>query len=585
VAQELHGPLKSLRNGKIYVCDKEPGEGQKKLEIDDYVYYERGFEAICLGENKWIKMYLSSQSAYDDGDIDGVCHYGEMRRDDGIYCKSAPETICDGYAKKLPEHARSTIKGNPYYGDYPQKYMRYVDDRNGWCWYYECHTGYKFPSDADKSKCVLEQEGSAPEAETPAPNDKDGDLRCIDKNENEDCFAQRASEAKCKKLGSGGKLRCAAIKCYKDAYLVTGQGWCNGCPKDAVCAGGIEQPDCKEEGAVFKDGECVKPAAEPENAEKQNIGEETKKTEIESKRAADEKAAAERIAAERVAAEKAAKIAALKTQLSAQAKITADIRAARSGGKVSAWKNSDGKFNSARLASDSIAGVAVGAIGGGVTFAVMKKNQLKKGFEDLNCVQSGKKIADWGDEFSVSGAASKSECEAAGAGRGNGFVWASKNGAPTDYAGLIEDARDPGNNACWMRVEVTSEDSRIKTDSMGARYFMSGTRGTCGGWLDEKAIEKQILAVKKKARVGGVIAGALGGAALGVGAMELFGNKAIGGKVMGQKGLSGDQLLKSQILSEGGGETEWNKYETARNEAARLCGELRALGGSAQECE
>ncbi|MBO4672100.1 MAG: hypothetical protein J5608_00410 [Alphaproteobacteria bacterium] len=67
----------------------------------------------------------------------------------------------------------------------------------------------------------------------------------------------------------------------------------------------------------------------------------------------------------------------------------------------SVWKNEEGKFNTARLASDSIAGVVLGTVGGVVTSTVIKKNQLKKGFEDLKCTIGGQDVASFGDEFSV----------------------------------------------------------------------------------------------------------------------------------------------------------------------------------------
>jgi hypothetical protein len=120
---------------------------------------------------------------------------------------------------------------------------------------------------------------------------------------------------------------------------------------------------------------------------------------------------------------------------------------------------------------------------------------------------------------------------------------------------------------------------------MKEKYFIIGNKITCGSWLDESEIEKQILAAKKKARVGGTVASVFGGMAIGVGAMEAFGNKMIGGKVQGQKALQGDELLKSQILSQKDGEAEWKKYETAKTELNKLCKELKALGETAKECE
>ncbi len=66
---------------------------------------------------------------------------------------------------------------------------------------------------------------------------------------------------------------------------------------------------------------------------------------------------------------------------------------------VSVWRNAEGKFNTARLASDSIAGVVLGTVGGIVTSKLVKKNQLKKGFEDLSCHVGGQRVADYGDSF------------------------------------------------------------------------------------------------------------------------------------------------------------------------------------------
>lgn len=71
------------------------------------------------------------------------------------------------------------------------------------------------------------------------------------------------------------------------------------------------------------------------------------------------------------------------------------------GLKTSVWRNAEGKFNTARLASDSIAGVVLGTAGGLITSHLVKKNQVKTGFEDVQCTVGGQKVADWGDEFMV----------------------------------------------------------------------------------------------------------------------------------------------------------------------------------------
>ena len=65
------------------------------------------------------------------------------------------------------------------------------------------------------------------------------------------------------------------------------------------------------------------------------------------------------------------------------------------------WKNASGGFNTARLASDSVAGVVLGTVGGVITSNVIKKNQVKGGFEDLNCTVGGQRVAGFADEFNV----------------------------------------------------------------------------------------------------------------------------------------------------------------------------------------
>ena len=72
-----------------------------------------------------------------------------------------------------------------------------------------------------------------------------------------------------------------------------------------------------------------------------------------------------------------------------------------SADKISVWKDEKGNVNTARLASDSIAGVVLGTVGGIVTSKIIKKNQIKKGFEDLKCTINGQDVASYGDEFRV----------------------------------------------------------------------------------------------------------------------------------------------------------------------------------------
>ncbi|MBP5794974.1 MAG: OmpA family protein [Alphaproteobacteria bacterium] len=68
---------------------------------------------------------------------------------------------------------------------------------------------------------------------------------------------------------------------------------------------------------------------------------------------------------------------------------------------ASVWKTDKGTFNYARLASDSIAGVVLGTAGGIITSNVVKKNQIKSGFDDVMCTVGGQSVANWGDEFRV----------------------------------------------------------------------------------------------------------------------------------------------------------------------------------------
>lgn len=69
--------------------------------------------------------------------------------------------------------------------------------------------------------------------------------------------------------------------------------------------------------------------------------------------------------------------------------------------ELSVWKDEDGNFNTARLVSDSVAGVVLGTAGGLITSNVVKKNQIKSGFEDIKCTIGGQVVADWGDQFRV----------------------------------------------------------------------------------------------------------------------------------------------------------------------------------------
>ena len=83
----------------------------------------------------------------------------------------------------------------------------------------------------------------------------------------------------------------------------------------------------------------------------------------------------------------------------AKSKLTSFFNSAKSDASV--WKTAEGKFNTARLASDLTAGVVLGTVGGVVSGVVIKKKQVEKGFDALHCAVGGQTIAAWGDTFTV----------------------------------------------------------------------------------------------------------------------------------------------------------------------------------------
>lgn len=142
----------------------------------------------------------------------------------------------------------------------------------------------------------------------------------------------------------------------------------------------------------------------------------------------------------------------------------------------------------------------------------------------------------------------RNACLANNIGIGNTFVWASRFSNTSNYSSMTEDVEQPENNVCFVKVGLKSDDERIDLSDIPEKYFQMGQSIVCGSWASEDDMRQRILDAKKKARVWGTVGGVVGGAGIGVGAMELFGNKLIGGKVEGQKSLSGDQLIRSQVL-------------------------------------
>lgn len=166
----------------------------------------------------------------------------------------------------------------------------------------------------------------------------------------------------------------------------------------------------------------------------------------------------------------------------------------------------------------------------------------------------------------------KQACLAGNAGLGNVFVWASRYSVGSDYSTMVEDVKKPENNACFVRVEISSNDAKINVSDMPAKYFEVGKEVECGEWVDKSVLKKRILSAKKTARVWGTVAASVGGAGLGVGAMELFGNRLIGGAVEGQKELSGAALLISQIKTlEKKDKDTYQKFVTNLRELRDAC--------------
>lgn len=69
--------------------------------------------------------------------------------------------------------------------------------------------------------------------------------------------------------------------------------------------------------------------------------------------------------------------------------------------KKNVWRDVDGNFNSARLASDTVAGVVLGTAGALITSHVIEKSQVKNGLEDIQCTIGGQVVGSFGDSFRV----------------------------------------------------------------------------------------------------------------------------------------------------------------------------------------
>lgn len=284
--------------------------------------------------------------------------------------------------------------------------------------------------------------------------------------------------------------------------------------------------------------------------------------------------------AEQQAAQQAAQeLQNLQSRIDRYAETIMDIEDAHADDKVSVWKNADGKFNTSRLLSDSIAGIALGTVGGLVVNKVVKDKHVETGFEEIGCAIDDERIADFDDVFVINGAVNKNGCVGNNTGYGNVYVWASRNSDGSDYTRMVEDVSNPDNNACWVRVDIESDNPNIRVSDVPSRWFIVGQQVTCGNWADRNTLRQRALDARKSGRTWATVGGVVGGAGVGVGIMELFGNRLIGGKVMGQKALDEVELLYSQMS-----ESERREYANAVEKLDELCSELHARGGFHSAC-
>ena len=202
--------------------------------------------------------------------------------------------------------------------------------------------------------------------------------------------------------------------------------------------------------------------------------------------------------------------------------------------------------------------------------AIVPTNSIKQGDNGVNSQNANVYIEKNADVIKKE--KERDVCLANNIGIGNTFVWAAKNSDTKSYSYMIEDTKDILNNACFVKVQIASADSRVDVSDIPSKYFEMGKTITCGSWVDEQDLTKRILDAKKTGRVAGTVAAAVGGAGVGVGAMELFGNKMIGGKVEGQKALSQQELLRSQILVlKKDNKTEYERIVNALNDLEDVC--------------
>ena len=210
---------------------------------------------------------------------------------------------------------------------------------------------------------------------------------------------------------SGGKCTCDEAKNLRlsnGECVCTNENYKRSGDKCVLTDTAQEKIDCEaaaSTGAYWQDGECKcenpqhewrakKCQLKTDIAECNNItGAHWVNNECKCKNANQE------INADRTACVASASFTATQTVNSAYSQLTAIHNKFRDN--VSVWKDAEGNFNTARLASDTVAGVVLGTTGALVTSHVVKKNQVENGFEDIKCTIGGQNVAGWGDQFRV----------------------------------------------------------------------------------------------------------------------------------------------------------------------------------------
>lgn len=311
---------------------------------------------------------------------------------DDHWSKEGEVKFCSGY--QMPEN-----------GDYNIQAYGSSEAEGKVCWQWECadagfvRSGAKCVSQATDN--VLDEVvivANAIKAGDPCPNDR---------------LPQYATAGKYIKNGKNketglDKFVCAATECKDGTYLVkneqgVSQGWCKaGVAPDMVATTDISDDtvadDVPENTTDSSDDTMTDDT--PEQA--QPIVPVAQKTPCESGTPGCFLFEGTRITDTQhnqiLADRQATKVRELTRQID---HATSQLDAITSGFKISVWKDKDGKFNTARLASDSIAGVVLGTTGGLITSSIVKKNQVENGFEDIKCVIGGQSVANWGDQFRV----------------------------------------------------------------------------------------------------------------------------------------------------------------------------------------